>query len=133
MLFRVPIKMTCGICGCMFEAGRPGTMFCKDCRAEAKRRREKKRREEKAKLRPPKEKKVKSQGKRAFICQCPPSGEKIIVANAGEMEYCPRMHVRMVNLPCGQRPECWGGNNCERAKSKGVKRFFNNGVGRFLF
>lgn len=127
-MLAVPIKMTCSICGCIFEAGRPGTLFCKSCRAEVKRRREKKRREAKATER----KKAKPQ-KKAFICQCPSSGEKIIVANDGEMEYCPRMHVRMVNLPCGQRPECWGGNNCERAKSKGVKRFFDNGNRRCLF
>ena len=132
-MLAVPIKMICGICGCTFEAKRPGAMFCKDCRAEAKRRREKKRREEKAKLRPPKKKKEPPQKKRAFICQQPLSGEKIIVANDGEMEYCPRMHVRMVDLPCGQRPECWGGNNCERAKSKGIKRFQEAGLGRFIF
>lgn len=39
------------------------------------------------------------------------------------LEYCPRMHLRALHLPCGKRGECFGGN-CPRLP-KGAKLKFN--------
>lgn len=33
---------------------------------------------------------------------------------SGKVQTCPRLHVSMVQLPCGQRPECWTGKPCEK-------------------
>lgn len=35
-------------------------------------------------------------------------------ARHGELEECPRLHVRSASLPCGKRPECFGKVRCEK-------------------
>ena len=39
------------------------------------------------------------------------------------LDYCPRMHLKALHLPCGKRGECFGGN-CSRLP-KGAKLKFN--------
>lgn len=40
----------------------------------------------------------------------------------GKVQTCPRMHVTMVQLPCGKRPECWNGKPCEKTEGKSKPR-----------
>jgi len=37
-----------------------------------------------------------------------------LAASAILLHSCPRMNVRAVSLPCGDRPECWAGSPCDR-------------------
>ena len=32
----------------------------------------------------------------------------------GKAQTCPRLHLTAIDLPCGQRPECWWGKPCEK-------------------
>lgn len=40
----------------------------------------------------------------------------------GEAEFCQRMRVSMLKLPCGQRPECWAGKPCEQCRGMAKPR-----------
>lgn len=50
-------------------------------------------------------------------------GAFILLSQHGLLEYCPRMHLRALHLPCGKRGECFGGD-CPRLP-KGAKLKFN--------
>lgn len=41
------------------------------------------------------------------------------------LEYCSRMHLRAVHLPCGTRGECFGGN-CPKLPKNAKFRFNYN-------
>lgn len=47
----------------------------------------------------------------------------ILLSKHGLLDYCPRLHLRAINLPCGKRGECFGGN-CPRLP-EGAKLKFN--------
>ena len=49
----------------------------------------------------------------------------------GRLQTCPRLHVTAASLPCGKRPECWGGKPCE--KCEGMKRPRDYGFGQWEF
>ena len=142
------IKVTCQQCGCTFEAQRSTAKYCLECLKARKRernaawrktdagrasRREYKKRayqneEERAKQlarqrRWYEKKKLRiQQEKKEAVVWTGGLDEFQAAREAGALEYCPRMRVKMKILPCGERGECWTGERCERVHSKGVKR-----------
>lgn len=49
----------------------------------------------------------------------------LLLSQHNLLEYCPRMHLRAVHLPCGTRGECFGGN-CPRLPKDAKFRFNYN-------
>jgi hypothetical protein len=45
-------------------------------------------------------------------------------AKSVELQYCDRLKVRMLSLPCGQREEC---NGCERSRGSNINGAWKNG------
>lgn len=142
------IKVTCQKCGCVSEAQRSTAKYCTGCLKQRKRERNSawrktdagraSRREYKKRAYQDEEKRAKQlacqkryyeRNKKRWKQERQPEsvvwvgGVEAFEAakDAGELEYCPRMCVKMKRLPCGERGECWTGKRCERVHSKGVK------------
>lgn len=49
----------------------------------------------------------------------------LLLSQHNLLDYCPRMHLRAVHLPCGTRGECFGGN-CPKLPKNAKFRFNYN-------
>ena len=49
-----------------------------------------------------------------------------LLADNNLLEYCPRLHLRAIKLPCGERGECEGGECEKRPAVMKFKHHYNH-------